>query len=137
MRKIRTYSELKRLKTFEERFAYLKLYGVVASETFGRDRYLNQALYHSAEWRRVRDIVIARDDGCDLGVPGYDIFDRIYIHHMNPISYDEIVENDDSIWDPEFLICTSFDTHNAIHYGESNLLTKSPIIRTPGDTKLW
>lgn len=135
--KIRTFSELKRLKTFKDRFYYLQLKGAVGQSTFGADRYLNQALYRSKEWKKVRDEVIIRDNGCDLGIEGYEIFDRIYIHHMNPITLEQIEDRDMSILDPEFLICVSFDTHNAIHFGDESLLPKLPIERKPGDTTLW
>lgn len=135
--KIRRYSELKRLKTFKERYDYLKLIGEVGVSTFGADRYLNQALYSSTKWKKVRDIVIVRDNGCDLGMDGYQIGDRIYVHHMNPITADDILDRDDSIFDPEFLICVSFNTHNAIHFGDETILPKLPVERKPGDTRLW
>lgn len=135
--KIRRFSELKKLKTFEERYDYLKLNGSVGIETFGFDRYLNQKLYSLDEWKKARRIVILRDGGCDLGIPGYDILDKIIIHHMNPITRDNIIHHDPDIFNPDFLICTTFNTHNAIHYGDESLLPKLPIERTPGDTKLW
>lgn len=134
---IRCYSELKRLNTFEERFEYLKLAGKVGSETFGFDRYLNQAFYKSPEWKRIRNEVIIRDNGCDLGVDGYDIYGPIFIHHMNPVSLEAITNRDDAILNPEFLIVTSFQTHNAIHYGDKDILTLKPVDRKPGDTSLW
>lgn len=142
MKKIRTYSELKKLRTFEERFEYLRLDGEVGIPTFGSDRYLNQELYRSKEWRRrggIRDQIIVRDNGCDLGVEGYEIFGRkgIYVHHMNPLTPDDILNKRDWVFDPEYLICCSYDTHNAIHYGDEDLLPKLPIERKPGDTILW
>lgn len=120
--KIRSYSEMMRYKTFHDRFRYLKLSGQVGSETFGYDRYLNQVFYKSPEWRRVRDYVIIRDNGCDLGVEGYDIYDRIIIHHMNPILLTDIEERNPEILNPEFLVCVSHDTHNGLHYGDEILL---------------
>ena len=135
--RIRTFSELKKLKSFEERYKYLKLGGEVGIATFGADRHLNQAFYRSKEWKRVRDQVIVRDNGCDLGVEGYQIYDRIYIHHMNPMTVDDVLDRNDDILNPEFLICVSFDTHNAIHFGDASLLPKLPIERKPGDTMLW
>lgn len=135
--KIRTYSELKRLKSFEERFDYLKLDGSVGQTTFGFDRYLNQMLYQSKRWRQVRDKVIMRDNGCDLGIEGYEIHDQIIIHHLNPISIDDILEENEDVFNLEFLISTSKRTHNAIHYGDESLLPKSPIERRPNDTCPW
>lgn len=140
--KIRSYSELIKLRTFEERFEYLKLGGEVGIPTFGSDRYLNQELYRSNRWRGiggVRNKVILRDNGCDLGVEGYDIFSKkgIYIHHMNPITIDDILEERDWVYDPEYLICCSYETHNAIHYGDIDLLPKKFEERKPGDTTLW
>jgi hypothetical protein len=134
---VRSYSELKRLETFEERFEYLALYGSVGRSTFGFDRYLNQQLYTSREWRQLRPHVIARDLGCDLGVDGYEIHTQLYIHHMNPVDSDSIVHSDPRILDPEFLITTTHQTHNAIHYGNKNLLPKPLVERKAGDTKLW
>lgn len=140
---IRTYSELIQIPTFEERFKYLQLSGRVGEETFGFDRYLNQKLYKSDEWLNVRDIVILRDTGnnqyCqDLGMPcGYDIHGRILIHHMNPISVDDIVNRTRYLLDPEFLICTIDLTHKAIHYGDESLLPKGPVVRTQYDTCPW
>lgn len=134
--RIRKYSELRTLPTFEERFEYLALYGSVGDSTFGSRRYLNQIFYRSREWRRTRNEIIIRDEGCDLGIIGRDIFDRIYVHHMNPI---EIVDMDnyDLLLDPEFLICTSFDTHQAITFGNKNNLFNLPLERKKGDTRLW
>lgn len=135
--KIRTYSELRRLETFDDRFEYLKLYGSVGRPTFGFDRYLNQRFYTSREWKQVRNNVIARDLAQDLGVEGYDIFDRVIIHHMNPMTVDNITNYDDTILDPEYLITTTHDTHNAIHYGTSKPLFPSIASRTRGDTTPW
>lgn len=133
----RCYSELKRLRTFEERFEYLRLNGFVAESTFGSHRFLNQDFYRTKEWKRVRHEVIIRDNACDLGIDGYDIYDKIYIHHMNPITIDDILDRRREVLDPEYLICVSFSTHNAIHYGDTSLLPPEPIERRPGDTTLW
>ena len=135
--RIRTYSELITFKTFQERFEYLALYGTVGHSTFGADRYLNQIFYKSREWRRVRNQVIIRDCGCDLGIYGMDIFDRIYVHHMNPITVDDIDNDYELLVNPEFLICTSFNTHQAITFGNKNNLFNLPFERRKGDTKLW
>lgn len=135
--KIRTYSELRRLPTFEERFEYLKLGGEVGVDTFGFDRYMNQAFYRSKEWKRIRDEVIIRDNGCDLAAEGYDIYERILIHHMNPISIEDIEARSDFLLNPEYLISTTHNTHNAIHYGDSNLLMLGPIDRAPNDMSPW
>lgn len=134
---IRTYSELRTYKTFIDRYNYLKLRGSVGMETFGYDRYLNQVLYRSRRWRRTRDGIILRDNGCDLGVEGYDIYDKIIIHHMNPLTIEDIEDDADEIYDPEFLISVSFNTHQAIHYGDESLLPKEPIERKPYDTCPW
>lgn len=134
---IKTYSELITLPTFEERYQYLKLDGVVGRETFGFDRYLNQMLYRSRKWKSRRDYVIIRDNGCDLGVPGREIYGRILIHHMNPITVEDIVNETDFLMDPEFLITTIHNTHNAIHYGDASLLVTAPIERTKYDTCPW
>lgn len=134
---IRTYSELRRLDTFEERFRYLALRGSVGRSTFGFDRYINQGFYTSREWRRVRDEIIVRDNGCDLGVDGYEIHDRLLIHHMNPIEASHIVRGDEDLLDPRFLITTSHRTHNAIHYGDESQLPRPLVERRPGDTRLW
>lgn len=133
----RSYSGLRRLDTFEERFEYLKLRGQVGASTFGFDRFINQQFYRSTEWRQTRDRVIARDLGMDLGAEGYEIYDRIIIHHMNPMTVDDIESGDSSILDPEFLITTTHRTHNAIHYGDASLLRKPLVERRRGDTKLW
>lgn len=137
---IRSYSELMRLPTFIERYEYLKLIGQVGVETFGIDRYINQSLYKSRRWRQLRNEIIIRDNGCDLGCEGYDIYDKIIIHHLNPwLPEDlELIEEEKGIvFDPENLICTSFRTHQAIHYGDESLLPKEPIERRPGDTCPW
>ena len=134
---IRNYRELSSIKSFEDRFEYLKLSGRIGEETFGFDRWLNQIFYNTKEWKRLRDEVIVRDMGCDLGHEDYPIAGRIIIHHMNPIYWDDIVERSELLLDPQYLICTSHNTHNAIHYGDRNLLPKGPIERRPGDTKLW
>lgn len=135
--RIRTWRELSRIPTFEERYAYLRLRGAVGSSTFGFDRHVNQKFYTSSEWRHVRQQVIARDLGCDLGLEGYEIHDKILIHHMNPMNVDNIIHGDASILDPEFLICTTQRTHNAIHYGDERLLPRQLVERAPGDTRLW
>lgn len=137
MKIIRTYSELITLPTFEERFNYLKLKGQVGKDTFGFDRWLNQIFYRDPEWKSVRDYVIVRDNGCDLGIDGYEINGRILVHHMNPISKEDILERSKYLLDPEFLISTVHNTHNAIHYGDEDLLIKSPIERTKNDTCPW
>lgn len=134
---IRTYSELIQLPTFEERFDYLRLDGIVGKDTFGFDRYLNQQFYRSSEWKRIRDRVILRDNGCDLGVEGYEIRGRILIHHINPISVEDIHTMSDLLMNPEYLICTSHRTHNAIHYGDDSLIITAPIERTQNDTCPW
>lgn len=134
---IRTYSELSKLSTIVERFRYLKLGGKVGEETFGFDRYLNQIFYKSKEWLEVRDDVIVRDLGFDLGVTDYDIIGNIYVHHMNPMTKDDILYNVDILLNPEFLISTSDLTHKAIHYGNEGLLPKDPVIRRKNDTCPW
>lgn len=134
---VRTYAELIQLPTLEQRFEYLSLRGAVGRSTFGFDRYVNQQFYRSTQWRQLRHRIIARDEGCDLGVPGYEIHETPYIHHMNPMTVEDIVHGDSSILDPRFLITVTHDTHNAIHYGDANLLRKPFVERSPGDTKLW
>lgn len=134
---IKTYSELITLPTFEERYEYLRIGGRVGEETFGFDRYLNQIFYKSKEWLSIRDQVIARDNGCDLGIPGREIHRRILIHHMNPITVEDILNRSDFLLNPEYLICTVKNTHDAIHYGDENLLNKDPIERTKNDTCPW
>lgn len=131
------YSELIALPTFQERFEYLKLVGNVGIETFGFDRYLNQTFYKSPEWKTIRDKVIIRDNGCDLGIPGHEIFGKIYIHHMNPILQEDILDRNPDLMNPEFLICTSHKTHNAIHYGTEDILVVEPIIRSKNDMCPW
>lgn len=137
MTRIRTYSELRHYDTFEDRYRYLALKGEVGRSTFGYDRYINQQFYRSQEWRTVRRDVIARDLGLDLGVPDFEIFDKVIIHHMNPMTVEDIEHGDSDILDPEFLITTTHKTHNAIHYGDESLLAKPLVPRQPGDTKLW
>lgn len=134
---IRTYFELVRLPTFEERYEYLRLGGGVGKETFGFDRYMNQFFYRSPEWRRIRDLVIARDNGCDLGIPGREIYNRILIHHMNPIRPEDIRDRSDLLLNPEYLITTIHETHQAIHYGDEQLLVHAPIERAKYDTCPW
>lgn len=134
---IRTYSEMARLQTFEDRFDYLRLEGAVGRSTFGFDRYLNQKFYHSREWKDVRRFVILRDEGCDLGVPGYEVNGPSLIHHINPLQVADIVHGQDWILDPEYLITTTPNTHNAIHYSDKSLLPKTVVARHPNDTKLW
>ena len=134
---IRTYSELITLPTFKERYEYLRLNGRVGEETFGFDRYLNQTFYKSQEWLNIRDEIIIRDNGCDLGVEGYEIHGRILIHHMNPITIDDILQRSDFLLNPEYLISTIKRTHDAIHYGDENLLIDVPIERTKNDTCPW
>lgn len=134
---IKTYSELKTLTTFKERFRYLKLNGQVGKDTFGFDRWLNQIFYKDPEWKSIRDYVIVRDNGCDLGIDGYEINGRILVHHMNPITKMDIVERSEYLLDPEYLISTVHRTHNAIHYGDESLLFTMPIERTRNDTCPW
>ena len=134
---IRTYSELITLSTFEERYKYLQLSSSIGEETFGFDRYLNQNFYRSKEWKRIRDFVIIRDNGCDLGVEDRNIYGKIIIHHMNPIRTKDIQDVSDYLLNPEYLICTTHQTHNAIHYGDENLLVRNPIERTANDTCPW
>lgn len=137
MSRIRTYRELSRLETYKERFEYLKLGGEVGQDTFGFERHLNQSFYRSHEWKNARNQVIARDLGRDLGVEGYEIHDRIVVHHMNPMIPDDIIHGEDYILDPEYLITTTHDTHNAIHYGFEPPSKFVLVERKPGDTKLW
>lgn len=135
---IRTYSELIRLPTFLERFRYLQLSGQVGVETFGYDRYLNQILYRTGEWKRFRREIIIRDNGCDLACEGYDIVgQKILVHHLNPISVEDVLRRDPKVFDPENVICTILNTHNAIHYGDESLLVTEPIERKPNDTCPW
>lgn len=133
----KSYSELSHLHDFLERFRYLQLHGDVGENTFGVERYLNQALYKSKEWRDVRNLVIVRDEGCDLGIEGYEIRDRILIHHINPITVEDVENSSSLLFDPDNLICVSHLTHNAIHYGDESLLPKPVVIRVAGDTCPW
>jgi hypothetical protein len=135
--RIRTYSELRQLKTFKERWEYLALRGQVGESTFGSDRFLNQDFYTSKEWRDLRKQIIIRDNGCDLGFPDLGIHEGLYIHHMNPMTVADIIDGNPDILDPRFLITVSHRTHNAIHYGDERLLPQPLIERKPGDTKFW
>ena len=134
---IRTYSELVKIPSFEARFEYLRLNGSVGEDTFGYDRYLNQLFYRSQKWKRIRDQVIIRDDGCDLGVDGYDIHSNVIIHHMNPITMEDIKSESEFLLNPEYLITTTHRTHNAIHYGDMSILPARPIERRRNDTCPW
>ena len=133
----RSYRELRRLETFEERFEYLNLRGEVGHITFGFDRWVNQQFYRSAQWRHARDIVIIRDNGCDLGIAGHEIHHQLMVHHMNPITVEDIEHGAELVLDPEYLITTTHRTHNAIHYGDASLLPQPLVERRPGDTRLW
>lgn len=135
--KNKTYSEAMSLRTYEERFEYLKLGGTVGVATFGFDRYLNQTLYRSPEWKRFRRNMVIRDNGCDMGFDGYEIQGKVLLHHINPLTIDDVLNRDPKIFDPENVICVSLDTHNAIHYGDKDLLITDPIIRTKNDTCPW
>lgn len=135
--KIRCYSELQQLETFEERFDYLELKGVVGESTFGFDRWVNQRFYRSHEWHMARNYVIIRDRGCDLGVDGYEIHVGLMVHHMNPLSLDDITHGNEDLFNPEYLVLVSLNTHNAIHYGDKSLLPQGPVERKSGDTNLW
>ena len=134
---IRTYSELSKLTTFEERYRYLRLGGRVGEETFGFDRWINQMFYKDPEWLKIRDEVIIRDNGCDLGIEGREIYSRIIVHHMNPITKADILDRSEFLLNPEYLICTVKNTHNAIHYGDENLLITLPMERNVNDTCPW
>lgn len=134
---IKTHSELILLPTFEERFKYLQLNGRVGDDTFGFDRYINQNFYRSTEWKRIRDLVIMRDNGCDLALEGYEIYGRILIHHMNPITVKDVELSTEYLMNPEYLICVTHNTHNAIHYGDEKLINKGPVVRTKNDTCPW
>lgn len=134
---IKTYSELITIPTFEERFEYLQLKGSVGKDTFGYDRYLNQVLYRSPEWKRLRNQIIIRDGGCDLACEGYDIYGKVLIHHLNPITVDDVLARSRKVFDPDNLVCVTHNTHNAIHYGDADLLITGPIIRTKNDTCPW
>lgn len=133
----KSYSGMLKYDTLQGRFNYLSLDGKVAEETFGRERYLNQAFYSSYLWKRARDEVIIRDEGCDLGIPGFEIFDRVLVHHINPITPKDLYDQNPVIFDPENLICVSHRTHNAIHYGDDSLLPTPIVERRPGDTLMW
>lgn len=137
MTSIKTYSELIKLPTFEERYRYLRLSGRVGKDTFGFDRYMNQNFYRSREWKRIRDEVIVRDNGCDLGIEDRIIHGKILIHHMNPITDRDILDLTEFLLDPEYLICVTHTTHNAIHYGDEDLLITNPVVRTRNDTCPW
>ena len=134
---IRTYSELITIPTFEERFEYLQLKGSVGKDTFGYDRYLNQVLYRSPEWKRLRNQIIIRDGGCDLACDGYDIYNKVLIHHLNPITVEDVLARSRKVFDPDNLVCVSHNTHNAIHYGDVDLIVTGPIVRTKNDTCPW
>jgi hypothetical protein len=136
--KIRCYTELSQIRDFNGRYRYLRLSGPVGIETFGSKRYLNQRFYRSFEWRHIRNRVIARDGGRDLGIEGHEIYEEtVHIHHMNPVTERQIVHRDATLLDPEFLITVTLATHNAIHYGDESRLVRLPVIRKPGDTTLW
>ena len=137
MKTIKTYSELITIPTYEERYQYLRIGGRVGEETFGFDRYLNQVFYRSQEWRSIRDQVIIRDNGCDLGIEGREIPSRIIVHHMNPLTMDDLINRTEFLLDPEYLICTVKGTHDAIHYGDESLLIKAPVERRKNDTCPW
>lgn len=134
---IRTYSELITLDTFEDRYNYLKLDGQIGFDTFGFDRWMNQMFYKSREWQSIRNYIISRDNGCDMALEGYELADRIIIHHMNPITVEDIMHSNDVLLDPEQLVCVSHKTHNAIHYGTDELLVKTIVERRPNDTIPW
>lgn len=137
IRMIKTYSELMKLYSFEERYSYLRIGGAVGKETFGYDRYINQILYTSDEWRNLRREIIIRDNGCDLGADGFEIYGKILIHHINPITVEDVLRRATKVFDPENLISTTLNTHNAIHYGDESLLLLLPIERTKNDTCPW
>lgn len=137
MMSIKTYSELITIPTFEERFEYLQLKGSVGKDTFGYDRHLNQVLYRSPEWKRLRNQIIIRDCGCDLACEGYDIHSKVLIHHLNPLTVEDVLSRSRKVFDPDNLVCVSHSTHNAIHYGDVDLLVTGPIIRTKNDTCPW
>lgn len=135
--RIRSYSELARLTTFRERFEYLSLQGSVGCETFGHNRWINQQFYTSREWRNLRRQAILRDESCDLGIPGFEIHGKLIVHHMNPLTEEDITHGTRWALDLEYLICVTHETHNAIHYGDPKLLVEPLVVRRPGDTKLW
>lgn len=134
---IRRYSDLIQLPTFQERYSYLKIHGKVGEDTFGYDRYINQMLYRSQRWKRTRNNVIIRDNACDLGIDGRELDDYIIVHHMNPLTLEDIEEERDVVYNPEYLISCSSRTHKAIHFGDEELLAREPIVRRPNDTCLW
>lgn len=134
---IRTYRECMQLTTFQERYRYLQIGGRVGKETFGFDRYLNQMLYRTPEWKRFRREMIVRDNGCDLGCEGYEIYGNVLVHHINPITVEDVINRNPCIFDPNNVICTSLNTHNAIHYGDETLLITEPVVRKPNDTCPW
>ena len=133
----RTYRECMQLQTFQERYRYLQIGGRVGKETFGFDRYLNQMLYRTPEWKRFRRDMIVRDNGCDLGCEGYEIYGNVLVHHINPITVEDVINRNPCIFDPNNVICTSLNTHNAIHYGDETLLITEPVVRKPNDTCPW
>lgn len=135
--RLRTYSDLRKLTTFDERFEYLSMPGEVGQATFGFARWLNQRFYRSREWRQVRDFVVVRDEACDLGISGHEIHAQLLVHHMNPVTSEALIEGEAWVLDPEYLITTTHRTHNAIHYGDLSLLPSAPVERRPGDTNLW
>lgn len=137
MSRTRTYTELSQIETFYDRYQYLKLSGLVGESTFGFDRWINQEFYRSPQWKTIRNAVIVRDNGCDLGVPGFEIHWNLMVHHMNPVTMNDITHGEEWILDPEFLITTSHRTHNAIHYGDESILPREPVVRRFGDTNLW
>lgn len=134
---IRTYSDLIAIKDFYERYEYLRLGGIVGKDTFGYYRYLNQAFYTSTKWKKIKRYIIIRDNGCDLAHEDFEIYGRIYVHHLNPITIEDLENETEFAMDPEFLVSTSFNTHNAIHYSDATLLPQLPVVRTPGDTCPW
>lgn len=133
----KSYKELILLDTFEQRYEYLRLTGCVGQEVFGHDRYVNQGFYTSPDWKSLRNEIIIRDDGCDLGIEDRPIYGKIYIHHINPITLEELERSASALWDPDNLICVSFTTHQAIHYGDASILPQEPIERYPNDTCPW
>lgn len=134
---MKTYSHLRSLETLKERFDYLALGGAVGRATFGTERWANQRFYQSMQWRNLRHHIIVRDNGCELGVEGYELHESVYIHHMNPMRIEDLAEGNDDILNPEYLISVSHKLHNAIHYGDATHLTKTLVVRKPGDTRLW
>lgn len=137
IKNVRSYHEMLQFQTFEDRYEYLKLRSSVGTSTFGFDRWINQAFYRSTQWKQVRAVVIARDSGLDLGMDGYEIYDKVIIHHMNPMTADDIDDADPNILNPDYLITVSHNTHNAIHFGDKRRLAQPIVERRPGDTSLW